>query len=349
MIIFRLNDKPTERETESPKPTGTDREIIASDLVIPWDLELLPDSRILVTERPGNLLIIGADKQIIKVEGVRHTGEGGLLGLAIHPDFENNNFIYLYLTSDQGGRITNRVERYRLERNSLLDRTVIASGIRGASFHDGRQIEFGPPTPNGSGQADYYLYIATGDSGQGNLAQDTNSLNGKILRVKDDGSDLEIYSYGHRNVQGLAWDEQGRLWATEHGPSGIDGGIGMDELNLIVKGGNYGWPVIKGEQTREGMISPVIQSGSRETWAPSGMAFFEGRLYFAGLRGETLYSFNPATGELKKHFAGEYGRLRAVKAASDGIYFTTSNRDGRGEPQAGDDKLIFIRDTELLK
>ena len=217
-------------------------------------------------------------------------------------------------------------------------------GIRGSSVHDGGQLAFGP---------DNLLYITTGDSGQGQLAQDKNSLNGKILRVRDDGSIPEdnpfgnaVYSFGHRNPQGLAWDDGGRLWATEHGPSGIDGGRGQDELLFIEKGQNYGWPVIKGDAVKDGMTTPVIHSGTAETWAPSGLAFWKGRLYFAGLRGETLYSYDPGVRKLTRYFAGEYGRLRGVTAGSKGLYITTSNRDGRGQVRAGDDLLILLRSVE---
>ena len=212
-------------------------------------------------------------------------------------------------------------------------------------MHDGGQLAFGP---------DEMLYISTGDANIQNLAQDKNSLNGKILRLHDDGSVPDdnpfgnaVYSYGHRNPQGLAWDDNSSLWAAEHGPSGLE--TGNDELNLIEKGKNYGWPVIRGQEAKAGMEKPVIESGRNETWAPSGLAFFAGRLYFAGLKGETLYAFNPGNAELKKYFAGQYGRLRAVKTWLGGLYFTTSNTDGRGNPTGGDDKLILIRVSGILK
>jgi len=183
-------------------------------------------------------LLVDKEKQVIEVEGVEATGEGGLLGLAVHPQFVENQYLYLYLTSKEEGGVVNRVERYRLVENQLEEREVMVVGILGAAYHDGGRMEFGP---------DGKLYITTGDAGQPNLAQDKESLNGKILRINDDGSVPEdnpfgnqVYSYGHRNPQGLAWDSQERLWATEHGPSGLQ--TGNDELNLIVKGRNYGWP-----------------------------------------------------------------------------------------------------------
>ncbi len=317
-------------------------EIVAENLEIPWEVVFLPNEELLVTERPGRLLIIGQDRTAIEVAGVRHVGEGGLLGLTLHPDYEQNKLIYLYLTSEENGQIVNRVERYRLENNSLTSRKVILEGILGAPNHDGGRIEFGP---------DGYLYITTGDAQRTTLSQDTNSLNGKILRITDEGEipadnpyGTAVYSYGHRNVQGITWDDSDQLWATEHGRSGIRSGL--DELNLIEKGKNYGWPEIQGDETKEGMVTPVIHSGSNETWAPAGAEFLNESIFFVGLRGATLYQAkvdNRKVVSLIKHFEDEYGRLRAVKLGPDGnLYITTSNRDGRGTPKPGDDKIIRI-------
>jgi len=328
-------------ETQEPDD-GPDIEIVAENLEIPWEVAFLPNGELLVTERPGRLLKIGKDRKVYEISGVRHVGEGGLLGLALHPDFENNQFLYLYLTSTKAGQIVNRVERYRLENDSLTNREVILEGIAGAPNHDGGRIEFGP---------DGYLYITTGDAERSSLSQDTSSLNGKILRVDGDGSipssnpfGNPVYSYGHRNVQGITWDEKGRLWATEHGRSGILSGL--DELNLIEKGKNYGWPDIQGDETKEGMVLPVIHSGASETWAPAGAEFINGSIFFVGLRGSTLYQAiieNENVTTLVKHFEDEYGRLRVVRLGPDGyLYITTSNQDGRGPPRQGDDKIIRI-------
>jgi len=332
--------------------TSPDIEIVAQNLDIPWEIAFLPASpdasrgepsgEMLVTERPGRLLKIGQDKTVIEISGVRHIGEGGLLGLALHPDFAYKQLIYLYLTSSDGGKIVNRVERYRLEGKTLTNREIILEGIRGASNHDGGRIKFGP---------DGYLYVTTGDAQEPNSAQDTNSLNGKILRITPEGgipSDnpygTAVYSYGHRNVQGLAWDSGGRLWATEHGRSGVQSGL--DELNLIESGKNYGWPEIQGDETQSEMVRPIIHSGASETWAPSGAEFIGGSIFFAGLRGETLYQAKLAEGSvstLVKHFQNQYGRLRTVKLGTDGyIYLLTNNRDGRGTVKQGDDKIIRI-------
>lgn len=338
---------PTEEEGVRDMPTDTgedvqDIEILAENLEIPWEIAFLPNGDYLVTERPGRLLRIGDNRDVIEISGVKHVGEGGLLGLVLHPDFANNSYIYLYLTTETESGLINRVERYRLDGTTLSERTVIIDDIPGAVYHDGGRMEFGP---------DGYLYITTGDAGNENLAQDTSVLNGKILRLNDDGSIPEdnpfgnaVYSYGHRNPQGLAWDDQGRLWSTEHGRSGVRSGF--DELNLIEMGNNYGWPVIQGDETQEGMTTPVIHSGPTTTWAPAGAEFVNGSIFFAGLRGVTLYEAQLSgknVDRFLKHFEDRYGRLRAVKIGPDGfLYITTSNRDGRGTVQEGDDKLIKI-------
>ena len=320
-----------------------DTEVVAQNLDIPWEIAFLQSGDLLVTERSGKLLKIGSETKVIKeIEGVRHVGEGGLLGLTLHPNFSVNNFIYLYSTTQDSNGISNRVERYRFSNDTLSERKVILEKIKGSSNHDGGRIAFGP---------DGYLYITTGDAETPNLAQDKNSLNGKILRIKDDGGIPEdnpfgnaVYSLGHRNPQGLAWDKNGTLWETEHGPSGIQ--TGNDEVNIIIKGGNYGWPTIKGDQTKEGLISPIIQSGTKDTWAPSGMAYYDGSLFFSGLRGEALYEAKIRNGnklDLLTHFKQEFGRIRAVVLGPDGyLYLSTSNQDGRGRVREGDDKIIKI-------
>ena len=320
-----------------------DTEVVAQNLDIPWEIAFLQSGDLLVTERSGKLLKIGSETKVIKeIEGVRHVGEGGLLGLTLHPNFSVNNFIYLYSTTQDSNGISNRVERYRFSNDTLSERKVILEKIKGSSNHDGGRIAFGP---------DGYLYITTGDAETPNLAQDKNSLNGKILRIKDDGGIPEdnpfgnaVYSLGHRNPQGLAWDKNGTLWETEHGPSGVQ--TGNDEVNIITKGGNYGWPTIKGDQTKKGLISPIIQSGTKDTWAPSGMAYYDGSLFFSGLRGEALYEAKIRNGnklDLLTHFKQEFGRIRAVVLGPDGyLYLSTSNQDGRGRVREGDDKIIKI-------
>lgn len=346
--IFLLLYRPT--HTQLPEGITIERgtaekksiTIIAENLQIPWAVAFLPGGDLLVTERPGRLRKIGGDGKVYDIEGVHHIGEGGLLGMALHPRFIENHWIYLYFTTAQDGETKNRVERYTFENDRLFNKKIVIENIPGAIYHDGGRIAFGP---------DEYLYITTGDAGKSDLAQRTNSLAGKILRIQDDGSipsdnpfSNAVWSYGHRNSQGLAWDDQGNLWATEHGRSGVLSGF--DELNIIEKGKNYGWPVIQGDERRAGMELPVAQSGPNETWAPAGALFWDGSIFFTGLRGEAIYEAH-IIGEkqvsLTIHFHKEFGRIRELTRGSDGdFYITTSNTDDRGTPKPEDDKIIRI-------
>lgn len=333
---------PVEETQPMPSPVPQLIEAVVQNLQTPWEIVFLPDGRMMITERPGTLTIIDADGTRIPIADVYERGESGLLGLVLHPDFIENQFLYLYLTYQTSSGMFNRIERYRFSDNKLTESTIILDNIPGASNHDGGRMEFGP---------DGLLYITTGDAENANQSQDTNSLAGKILRLRDDGGIPEdnpfgnpIYSYGHRNPQGLAWDSQNRLWATEHGPSGL--GSGYDELNLIEIGGNYGWPLIQGDQTREGLITPQLQSGGNETWAPGDLEIVDDVAFFVGLRGATLYSvpLNAIIPEnLQRHFVGEFGRLRALRLGPDGfLYMGSSNTDGRATPKAGDDKIFRV-------
>ncbi|MBI5583388.1 MAG: PQQ-dependent sugar dehydrogenase [Deltaproteobacteria bacterium] len=270
-------------------------------------------------------------------------GEGGLLGLALHPRFKENKWIYLYFTTRDEAGLKNQVVRYVFENNRLSGKKIIVDRIPAATFHNGGRIQFGP---------DGLLYAGTGDAGDSQSAQDPQALAGKILRVREDGSlppdnpfGNPVFSYGHRNVQGLAWDDQRRLWATEHGRSGLFSGY--DELNLIEKGKNYGWPVIQGDETRAGMVAPVIHSGPDVTWAPSGARHYRGSIFFAGLRGQTLYQARLDTAggveKLVGYFKGTFGRLRTVVLGPDGLfYLLTSNTDGRGRLGKSDDRIVTV-------
>lgn len=319
-------------------------ELVATGLSVPWEIVFLEDE-LLVTERGGRLVRIGAERQIIEVSGVEQRGEGGLLGLALDPAFNENHLIYVYFTTVNHGVVENRVERYvlDLENNVLRERTVILSGIPGASVHDGGRIAFGP---------DGYLYITTGDATDEAASQDTNSLAGKILRIKADGSiptdnpfNNAVYSYGHRNSQGIVWDDTGKLWSTEHGRSGVQSGF--DELNNIQKGKNYGWPDIEGNDTRSEMERAIIHSGASTTWAPADVVFYKGKIFFTGLRGEALYEYDLADRTLTQHFKGKYGRLRALALKGDELYIGTSNRDGRGTPAQTDDTILKLHLAQL--
>jgi len=354
----------TSQPSEAIKTTdGTsvtiDTDIIATGLDTPWAIDFTPDGRIFITERPGRVRIVKNGKLLDEpwtTIDVAPGGESGLLGLALDPEFQNNGFVYLsYTYVNQVGNSTNRLVRMQDDQSNdkgTLD-TILIDGIRGASNHDGGRVRFGP---------DDKLYWTMGDAQDSDLAQDISSLNGKILRLNPDGTIPDdnpfpnsiVYSYGHRNPQGLAWQPgTGRLYATEHGPSGFQGS-GQDEVNFIEAGKNYGWPIIYGDKTQSDMVTPVIQSGSSETWAPAGATFvvggpWDGSLLFVGLRGQSLYRLTLDINDpfkvldFERLLVGEFGRLRDVAQGPDNaIYILTSNRDGRGRPSEGDDKLLRL-------
>ncbi len=318
-------------------------ETVETDLTVPWEIAFLPGGDILVTERTGTLVRLGAAGRAITVPGVETAGESGLMSLALHPAFAENRWLYLAYTTGSDNRVVRYT--YDLEANALTEPTVIIAGIPAARFHDGGRIAFGP---------DGYLYVTTGDAGDPGSAQDPASLAGKILRLTD-GGDIPgdnpfgnaVYSYGHRNPQGLAWDDRGRLWSTEHGRSVPLSGY--DELNLIEKGKNYGWPVIQGDEAAPGMVGPVIHSGPATTWAPAGAAYSDGAVLFTGLKGETLYRYDTGTRTLTAYFAGRFGRMRAVAVHDGWLYLSTSNRDGRGTVKEGDDRIVRIRLDYLMR
>ncbi len=335
VFLINYNQESDNISSETPSISGDQEpEEIALNLNAPWSIVPLPGSSLLVTQRSGGVLVVSSDgnsTEIGQIDGVVEIGEGGLLGAEIHPDYSTNNLIYFYHTYRENNSIQNRIVSYVLDQNILQNRQIIISGIPGASNHNGGRIKFGP---------DGYLYVTTGDAANPSLSQNTSSLAGKILRITSQGDpapgnpfDNEVFSYGHRNPQGLAWDDQGRLWSTEHGPSA------RDELNLIEIGDNYGWPTITGSQQRQGMEPSLIHSGN-DTWAPSGLAFANNAVYFVGLRGQALYKYDIQTENLESAFDNQFGRLRDVIFYQNNLYFITNNTDGRGRIRSGDDKLI---------
>jgi glucose/arabinose dehydrogenase len=279
------------------------------------------------------------------------------MGLVLHPDFAANGYAYVMYTYRAGGRIVNRISRLTIQGGSAGDETVLVEGIPGASYHDGGRLSIGP---------DGKLYATTGDAGQRSLAQEPDSMAGKILRLNLDGTVPDdnpfegspVYSLGHRNPQGLAWQPGAdALYSTEHGPSGEMGLCCRDEVNRIVAGENYGWPQETIEMADNQYVDPILHSGANRTWAPASAAFYDGdllapwqgHLFFGALRGQHLHRVvlsGPGSDEVVEHeqlFEGEYGRIRDVAVGPDGaLYFTTSNRDGRGVPDPDDDRILRI-------
>ncbi|WP_246066928.1 PQQ-dependent sugar dehydrogenase [Paenibacillus koleovorans] len=340
-------------------------EVFAEQLDVPWDIAFVPDGRIFITERPGTIRVIDKGKLVgepvlsFKTGGIpfQSRGESGLLGIVPDPEFANNGYMYVYHTYEERGSLRNRVLRLVEKNNKATIDKVLIDGLPGQSTHDGGRIRFGP---------DGYLYFTVGDAQDPQQSQDPTSRAGKIMRIAKDGTipktnpfpDSPVYSYGHRNPQGLAWHPMsGRLYASEHGQST------MDEINLIEPGANYGWPLIEGDamSPKQGnsvppnvkLRTPILHSGS-DTWAPSGMTFvtkgpWKNDLVVASLRGAQLLKVTLQEGDpakvvkSEKLYKNEWGRLRNVSEGPDGaLYVMTNNRDGRGSPKPGDDKIIRL-------
>jgi glucose/arabinose dehydrogenase len=327
----------TPNETPEPTPTATQvpaRRTVATGLTVPWGIAFLPDGDALVAERDtGRIKRIpsggGRPRVAMRVPGVNTgAGEGGLLGLGVSPRYSRDRLVYAYFTSSSD----NRIVRFRLGGRV---RTVL-TGLRSAGVHNGGRIAFGP---------DGKLYAGVGDAGNPSSSQDRNSLNGKILRMNPNGSvpsgqRSRVWSLGHRNVQGLAWDRRGRLWASEFGQNA------RDEVNLIRRGRNYGWPEVEGVGPTGRFTNPKLTWSTSEA-SPSGAAIIGSNLYVAALRGECVWRIplrGASLGTPRRMLSGRYGRIRTVVAApDDSLWVATSNRDGRGSPRDGDDRIVAIR------
>ncbi|MEV5278937.1 PQQ-dependent sugar dehydrogenase [Streptomyces sp. NPDC051994] len=318
---------------------------VTDGLKSPWGIAPLPDGGLLVGSRDDGTVVrvdtaTGKKTAVGSVPGVDHQGEGGLLGLALSPTYASDHLVYAYFTTESDNRIARMIyDQQRPAGEQLGAPDTILRGIPKGNNHNGGRIAFGP---------DKMLYAGTGETGDRALAQDKKSLGGKILRMTPDGQpgygnpepDSVVYSYGHRNVQGLAWDAQNRLWASEFGQDT------WDELNLIEPGKNYGWPVVEGQGGKPGYVDPVAQWKPSEA-SPSGIAYADGSVWMAALKGERLWRVPlDATKPLaapEAFLTGQYGRLRTVLTAGPGkLWLLTNNTDSRGTPKPGDDRILEL-------
>jgi glucose/arabinose dehydrogenase len=312
--------------------------VVAADLDAPWSILRLPDGATIISERDTGdvleLLADGSTRVAAEVPGVDAAGEGGLLGLAYLAEGDGG-WVYAYLTASDDNRIVRMPLTGAPGALALGAPQDVLTGLAKAGNHNGGRIAFGP---------DGMLYATVGDAGQADAAQNPDALNGKILRMTPTGAVPEgnpfgtlVWSMGHRNPQGIAWDSHGRLWASEFGQNT------WDELNLIEAGGNYGWPVVEGAAGDSRFVDPVRQWATADA-SPSGLAIISDTLFMASLRGERIWTIDPdTTRDPVAWFAGEYGRIRDVAAGADGsLWFISNNTDGRGDPQQGDDKLYQV-------
>ncbi|MGC5776258.1 PQQ-dependent sugar dehydrogenase [Paenibacillus pabuli] len=341
-----------EEETDENSVIPYEASVLVDGLNVPWELVSVPDGRMFVTERPGTIRVIEngklASEPLIEFAApFNEEGEGGLLGLAVDPNFDDNGYLYAYHSYLEGDDIANRILRLKVSDGKATIDKELLSDIPGGVNHNGGRIKIGP---------DNLLYITTGERYEPELAQNEDNLGGKILRIGLDGTipednpwpDSPVYSMGHRNAQGLDWNpDNGYLYATEHGQRNLD------EINRIEAGKNYGWPEVEGDDDGNGAYQAPLAHSGDETWAPSGVAFVEegpwvGSLLAANLRGEqllkiTLSEDGTQVKQVEPMFKDKWGRIRNVTAGEDGkLYVMTNNRDGRGSPRDGDDQLIVL-------
>lgn len=341
-----------------PAATSWKVEEVAQGLEVPWSIVFTSPERLLVSERPGRVReIVDGELNpdaLYTFADVVTVEETGLMGMVLDPNYSENQTLYACYTSQDSNGMFDRVVRMTDNGDSLTLDGVLLEGIPAAMYHAGCRLGIGP---------DEKLYITSGDARVPSSAQDLDSLAGKILRINLDGSipsdnpfpGSPVYSYGHRNPQGLAWQSgSGRLYATEHGPSGSDGPGGGDEINLIQPGANYGWPLVSHDDTLEGTESPLIQitpaaaPASAMFYSGDVLPMFDGKFFFGALRGEgvvmvTISSQDPQSVENVEWIVSDVGRVREVTQSPDGlIYFTTSNQDGRGTYRAGGDRVYRI-------
>ena len=322
-LLAACNNAPAKPE-EATAPT----EAIAEGLDSPWSINKINDE-FYISERPGTVAHVDAEgavsrQQVNFSDPLSDAAEAGFLGFVLAQDFEESRQAYGYYVYERDGRSFNKIVRLQLEGEAWQETDVLIEGIPTGNVHHGGRLEI---------DEDGALFATVGDASEPDLAQDLGSVNGKILKLND-SDDFLIYSSGHRNPQGIAWDGED-MYASEHGQSA------NDEINIINEGDNYGWPTIEGEETAQGLVTPYFTTGSDDTWAPSGLAIQDGLLYIAALRGTAVKVIDLETGEVADSIEG-FGRVRDVHSDGQDIYFITNNTDGRGTPSDGDDKLYRL-------
>ncbi|MGP4078645.1 PQQ-dependent sugar dehydrogenase [Pseudalkalibacillus sp. R45] len=340
---FENEKTPPDEKNSKSQPVNQNQDIqtLATELEVPWQINIVENTVYYLSGRPGEIMSISEgtkQNQTVEVskEIVSRT-ESGLLGFYI---IEGSQPLeaYLYHTYQEDGRLLNRVVKVQKDEVIWKETDILIEGIPGGPIHNGGRLAAGP---------DEKLYITTGDAGEPDLAQDEDSLAGKILRLNLDGTipdenpfnDSPVYSYGHRNPQGIGWTKDGKMYSSEHGSTD------RDEINEIVAGGNYGWPVIRGDEEHEGMIKPIFHSGDG-TWAPSGLAISDSKIYVAFLAGKQIREFD-LNNNTSRTFTEGYGRMRDIEIVDGSLYAITNNTDGRGNPKPEDDRLLkFPLDNE---
>lgn len=338
------SEKNEKIESKEVSTTSTAPQVVVDKLEIPWSIDEA-NNVFYISERNGDIVKVEEGKKerqkVIFEKKLSSAAEAGLLGFVLAPDFITSNKAFAYYTYEDSSGQFNRIVVLKLEDNHWKEWQLLFDHIPSGHVHHGGRLEIGP---------DGKLYATTGDAAEEpEIAQDLTSLGGKIMRMNLDGSipsdnpfsNSYVYSYGHRNPQGLAWAQDGTLYESEHGPSA------NDEINKIQPGYNYGWPIIKGKEKQDGMEEPLYTSGDQTTWAPSGMIYYDEKLYVATLRGNAVREFNLQSGKTREVITG-LGRIRDVFIKDGSLYFVSNNTDGRGTPLEGDDKLYKISLAEIV-
>lgn len=331
------DDSTDGEDSDDGNPTTNELTVVASDLDAPWSIQKAGE-RFYISERDGAIVTIidgEVTRQPVQLEKeLAAQSEAGFMGFVLAPDFEDSQEAYAYYTYQGDDGTYNRIVTIKLTDNEWQETGVLLDNIPSGNLHAGGRLAIGP---------DDKLYATVGDIYEEEIAQDKDSLNGKILRLELDGSipsdnpfeDSYVYSYGHRNPQGLTWLSDGTFYASEHGSQA------NDEINRIEAGKNYGWPMIEGDETNDDMETPIVHSGSSETWAPSGLATDDDSLYIAALRGNAVLKMDLADQTIEP-IVSDVGRIRDVIVDGDYLYFISNNTDGRGNPSEDDDRLYRI-------